>query len=165
MRSLRVKAKILLAAAALCAAAALAFSLAPRPLRLCLVNGDSGRVIASYPAPEGAQFSVGFIHSVNKSPVEEYYRVEGDRLFLVSCRYMAFGAGVATELEEGWQLEYPGDGSMVITGIHRPMDSLSYIVGTVSDHVLTIGSETISLRELCGRNATVRFQLQRRLFS
>ena len=74
--------------------------------------------------------------------------------------YYGFGAGVQTELEEGQKLEYGDDGSMIITGFDRKMDDLVYFVGTVSDHILTLeDGEEISLRDLCGRNAMVRFSL------
>jgi hypothetical protein len=63
---------------------------------------------------------------------------------------------------EGQILEYGDDGSMIVSGFERRMDNLSYIVGTVSDHTLYINNESISLRELCGRNATVRFVCGRR---
>ena len=75
--------------------------------------------------------------------------------------YYGFGAGVQTELEEGQKLEYGDDGSMIITGFDRKMDDLIYFVGTVSDHMLTLQEgEEISLRDLCGRNAMVRFSLE-----
>jgi hypothetical protein len=33
-------------------------------------------------------------------------------------------------------------------------------VGTVSDHLLTIGGETVSLRDLCGRNAHIVVKIE-----
>jgi hypothetical protein len=71
---------------------------------------------------------------------------------------------VQTEIEEGQSLAYGLDCSMIVSGFDRLMDSLSYIVGTVSDHTLQIGGRVISMRELCGRNTTVRFAVGRRLF-
>ena len=42
------------------------------------------------------------------------------------------------------------------------MEDLVYFVGTVSDHTLTLeDGEMISLRDLCGKNAKVRFALER----
>ena len=41
------------------------------------------------------------------------------------------------------------------------MPWLSYIVGTVSDHTLTLHGEEISLRELCGRNSKVAFSVEK----
>jgi hypothetical protein len=44
---------------------------------------------------------------------------------------------------------------MLITGFNITFRELNYIVGTVSDHLLIIGDETLSLGELCGRNAHI----------
>lgn len=124
---------------------------------LILKNGDTGGVIRSFPVQEGDEFSVTFVHSVNKSPVTDVYQIVNGDIYVVRTIYYAFGAGVQAEIEEGQRLDYGQDGSMVVSGFNRRMDRLSYIVGTVSDHTLEIGGEKISLRALCGRNTTVRF--------
>ena len=137
---------------------------------LVLEDVRSGEIIAAYPMKTGDEFSIGFIHSVNKSPVTDYYALRSDGIYVVKTVYYGFGAGVQTELEEGQKLTYGDDGSMIITGFDRKMDDLIYFVGTVSDHTLTLlenetfclhefpkEKERISLRDLCGRNAMVRF--------
>ncbi len=128
--------------------------------RLVLTDARTGEQIAAYRMKPGDEFGIGFIHSVNKSPVTDYYEVRRDGIYVVRTVYYGFGAGVQTELEEGQKLEYSEDGSMIITGFNRKMEDLVYFVGTVSDHTLTLGSRQISLRDLCGRNAMVRFSYE-----
>ena len=113
---------------------------------------------AQYDMVVGDEFSITFIHSVNKSPVTDYFEIREDGIYGVKTVYYSFGAGVPTGLEEGQTLTYGDDGSMIISGFDLKMDDLIYRVGTVSDHILTLqdGSE-ISLRDLCGRNARVGF--------
>ena len=125
---------------------------------LILEDVDSGKVYARYRLKNGDIFSIGFIHSVNKSPVTDYYELRKDGIYVIKTVYYGFGAGVQTELGEGEKLEYGEDGSMIITGFDRKMPDLVYIVGTVSDHTLVLNEkDTVSLRDLCGRNAKVRF--------
>lgn len=126
---------------------------------LVLTDGNTGEEYVSFETYEGMEFGVSFIHSVNKSEVYEVYEIIDGEIVLMSCLYSAFGAGVATEIEEGQTLEYTEDGKMIISNINRVIPSLSYIVGTVSDHVLRIEGEEISLRDLCGRNSVVRFSI------
>ena len=116
---------------------------------------------AEYEMALGAGFSITFIHSVNKSPVTDYFEIRKDGIYGVKTAYYGFGAGVPTGLEEGQTLTYGEDGSMIISGMDVKMDTLTYRVGTVSDHILTLedGSE-ISLRELCGRSARVGFSFE-----
>ena len=81
-----------------------------------------------------------------------------------ATKYEAFGAGVQTELNPGEVLTYTDDGAMLITGIHQDRTGVSYLVGTVYDHVLTVNGTEISLRDLCGRNAKVIFNYEFMLF-
>ena len=113
---------------------------------------------AEYEMAVGDVFSITFIHSVNKSPVTDYFEIREDGIYGVKTVYYGFGAGVPTGLEEGQTLTYGEDGSMIISGFDVKMDDLVYRVGTVSDHILTLKDESgISLRDLCGRNARVGF--------
>lgn len=131
---------------------------------LILKNGDTGKTLAVYRIEEENEFSITFVHSVNKSPVTDVYEIRNGDIYVVRTIYYSFGAGVQTEIEEGQTLEYGEDGSMIVSGFDRPMDNLSYIVGTVSDHILEINGSSVKLRELCGRNTTVRFSSGRRIF-
>jgi len=130
---------------------------------ILLVDGDTGKVFSAYPVNEGDSFSVTFVHSVNNSPVTDVYEFRDGSIFAVKTIYYSFGAGVQTQIEEGQTLEYGEDGSMIVSGFEKKIDNLSYIVGTVSDHTLEIGGESVSLRKLCGRNANVKFVCRRRL--
>ena len=77
---------------------------------------------------------------------------------------MLFRSGVQTEILEGQTLTYGEHGEMIVSGFNLEMPHLSYIVGTVSDHVLTLNGQEISLRELCGKNSTVAFSCEWNLF-
>jgi len=159
LRKLWVKATA--AGAALVAFTVLYFSLTDTCL--LLKDGDTGRLLAVFPIENGGEFSVRFVHSVNKTPVTDVYQVRGRGIFVLRTVYYSFGAGVQSEIQDGQTLAYGEDGSMTVDGFNRRMDKLSYIVGTVSDHVLEIGGRSVSLRELCGRNTTIRFTVGRRM--
>ncbi|MFH5837157.1 DUF1850 domain-containing protein [Proteiniclasticum sp. C24MP] len=122
---------------------------------LLIRDQDTGEIYGSFEVEEGDVFSITFIHSVNKSPVTDRLIIRGKELHAYETIYSAFGAGVQTELMEGEELSYDKDGNMVISGFHQSYGSLNLIVGTVSDHILSIHGEEISLRELCGRNASI----------
>ena len=123
-----------------------------------LRDPETGKVYARYLVHDGEGFSIEFIHSVNKSPLTDYYEFHDHRIFAEKTVYYGFGAGVQTELEEGQKLEYGEDGSMIITGFHKEIPDLIYIVGTISDHTMVLREdEPLSLRDLCGRGAKVRF--------
>ena len=153
-------------------AAAIALALAAAFLIATLCSGrryltlrdQSGRLYARYPMEEGGTFAVTFIHSVNQYPLTDYYEIHDKTIYVEATKYEAFGAGVQTELNPGEVLTYTDDGAMLITGIHQDRTGVSYLVGTVYDHVLTVNGTEISLRDLCGRNAKVIFNYEFMLF-
>ena len=139
-------------------AAAVLISLLSTPYLVMYVDDTNARYITQK-AEEGLMFSVEFIHSVNQTPLKDTYIIEDNQIRAYSTTYRSFGAGVQTALEEGQTMTYDENGNMVITGFDITYDPLRYIVGTVSDHILTIDGKEISLRDLCGRNAKVVFEI------
>lgn len=141
------------------AAAVLAVFLLREP-KLVLSNDETGKVYTRLPLKDGDSFSVTFRHSVNKSDVTEIYQRRGREIWLTGCVYYGFGAGVAEVLEPGWTLENGDNGEMIIGNIEMKMNDLTYIVGTVYDHILEINGERIVLNDLCGKNAKVHFSIK-----
>lgn len=131
---------------------------------LVLRNGDTKEEYARFRISEGDEFSVMFIHSVNKYPLTDVYQIKDHKIYVVRTIYNNFGAGVQTEIEEGQTLEYGENGEMIVSGFDLEMPYLSYLVGTVSDHILTIHGKEISLRDLCGRNSKVEFSCEHKSF-
>jgi len=124
-----------------------------------IADADSGRVYGRRPIEDGGEFAIEFIHSVNNSPVMEIFKVEGKKIRPAAVRFFSFGAGMRTELEEGMSMTRDGD-AMIITGFTRAYSELNYIVGTVSDHLLLLNGQIISLREMCGKNAHVTIRVK-----
>ena len=143
------------------AAAAVFFAVRTSPVCLVLRDADTGKRIAAFRLPDDGAFSVRFIHSVNKSPVEEFYEARNTELFVTGCVYESLGAGVETQTQKEERMQIGEEGDLLYTGIERNVDPLIYIVGTKSDHELIIGGSRISLTALCGKNARVLFEAKR----
>jgi hypothetical protein len=126
--------------------------------QLIAIDEATGRVYGRWPLPDGV-FAIEFIHSVNNTPVRETFQVREGRIYPVALRFYGFGAGMPSDLEPGQCLERDGD-AMVITGFTRSFGELNYIVGTVSDHLLYINDEAVSLRDRCGKNAHLRIKAE-----
>ena len=121
---------------------------------LIIKDSASGKIYGRWPLEESGEFAIEFIHSVNQSPVREFYRIEDGKIRPWAVRFYGFGAGIQSDLEEGLTLSRDGD-AMVISGFKASYKELNSIVGTVSDHLLFINGECISLRNLCGRSAHI----------
>ena len=160
-QKLSVKSRKLIAAAVLIifiTAAAVSLSTLSADY-LVLYDSDTRKNHITVRAEEGMMFSVEFIHSVNQTPLRDTYIIENNEIRAYSTLYRSFGAGVQTALEGDQKMTYDDEGNMIITGFDITYDPLRYIVGTVSDHILTLDGEEISLRDTCGRNARVVFEI------
>jgi hypothetical protein len=130
------------------------------PRQLCISDAISGKIYARWPVQDSNEFGIEFIHSVNNSPVVDIFRVERNQIRPVVAKFFSYGAGMPSDLEPGQVLSREGD-ALIITGFSQSYRELNYIVGTVSDHILTIKDERISLRDLCGKNAHIKIYLKK----
>jgi hypothetical protein len=122
-------------------------------------DAESGRVYGKWPLEDNGEFAIEFVHSVNQSPVREFFGAENGVIRLKAVRFFSFGAGMQSDLEDGLSMSRDG-GAIVISGYKTSFKELAYIVGTVSDHLLFINNETVSLRELCGKNTHINIRLK-----
>lgn len=108
---------------------------------LTLRHGTSGEVLARYPVEQQSSFSVGFIHSVNKSPFIDVYRIDQGDIVLDETIYYSFGAGVETEVTADETLVILEDNAMLLGNMNRPVtdSGVTYIVGSYSEHTLVVG--------------------------
>ncbi len=128
--------------------------------QLVLSDDKTGEVFAKYEFTQDDVFSVSFIHSVNQSEVIDYFqRGENGELLCFATKFHAFGAGMPTEWPEYAVVETSADG-IYVSNLDIRLPEVRYIVATVSDHILEIGGQKISLGELCGKNAHVVFSLK-----
>jgi len=117
----------------------------------------SGKLYGKWPLEENGEFAVEFIHSVHQSPVRESFKIDNRMILPIAVSFSSFGAGMLSDPEEGLTLSRDGD-SLLISGFSTAFRELNYIV--VSDHLLLINGDTVSLRELCGRNAHISIRIR-----
>ncbi len=127
------------------------------------LRSENGKLYFSQEVNLGEEFYIKFIHSVNKSPVIDYYIIKKDGIYVEKTLYYDFGAGVQSQLLEGQKLEFTKDGGMLISNIDKKISDLAYVVAVVSDHELGIKNKIYSLSKLCKKRAYVEFKLVSRL--
>ena len=130
--------------------------------RLIIYNYKLGNVIKEYTIPYDGYFSIGFVHSVNKSPVIDYYKFnKNNEIYVYKTIYYNYGAGVESELENDEVLSYGEDGSMIIDNINKKIDNLTYYISDLYDHKLSInGDKEISLWDICGKNIMINIKIK-----
>lgn len=121
---------------------------------LCVRNAVKELVFFS-PLPAGQDFCIRFIHSVAKSPVEEWFKVQGGKILLDRTVYQDFGAGLPHEASTGQHMAFD-DGVVTISGYNMPLPELTVRVGRVAEHILLLEQDEAPQTPLRGKARTVR---------
>jgi len=96
-------------------------------------------------------FATTYIHSVELSPVREYFRIDADfRIVLYETRFSSCNTGLPTSLAEEEILDIEGD-HLRISHMNRVVPVIDLWVDARYDNTLQMGEETgISLPPLAG---------------
>ncbi len=126
---------------------------------LLITDSDSGKILFCEKAADEETFSIAFVHSVNKSLVEDVYLIRDGSIMLSSSFFTAFGAGMPTAAGAD-QTFCTDDGMMHISGYDWPLEDLRYSVGRNANHTLKLRDQTIPLNTLAEPGTSVSFSLR-----
>jgi hypothetical protein len=103
-----------------------ALLLAELPVSYLTITGD-GVSLAS-PVPNGSSFTTTYIHSVEKTPVIDRYRIVGGKIWVWEEKVRSHNAGLPFDAPEHGSF-IMDSGWMIIRGGRRSMESIAYRVG------------------------------------
>ncbi len=104
----------------------------------CIIG--EGKLIASAPAFQGMKFSICFIHSVQKTPVQENLCLDKSGFRLDSTEYKSFGVGLPF-LESDGNFRIEGE-SFIMDHMNRHFEQLSLRTGVGTElRILLHGRE------------------------
>ncbi len=117
----------------------LGIALATWPVSAISISTDKGNVIFCGPIPEGWTFTSRIIHSLEKTPVEDEYRVVSGRIWQWEERFQSNNAGLPTEAPENGRF-VSAPGWFIIRGGRNRWDALRYRVGSggLGRNILTL---------------------------
>lgn len=106
----------------------------------------AGERVGAVPALPGEKLQIDFIHSVQKTPVEENLTVEREGFVLHSTRYFSFGVGLPFLSEEG-EFHFE-EGAFVLDHMERHFPRLSVRTGVGTRLQVTLGAREYPLYEV-----------------
>jgi hypothetical protein len=107
----------------------------------------------------GSEFALGFIHSVELSPVWDYFRVDDSyRIILYETAIRSFNTGLPSTLTGEERLHRERDGFR-ISGVNRVLPSFDLWVHERTDNTLKVGDESLKLYSLAG-NTLLRISIR-----
>jgi len=117
------------------------------PSKVMLLENGDGKDLAIIPVRQGQVAVYTSIHSVSMTPLEETLVVEGSGFLAQKVRYKdQSGAGLPEQAYGGAEYYVEGDW-MVIDGMDRYFESLSFRVNKSYDNELIIDNSRILLYE------------------
>ena len=124
--------------------------------QLVLTNEHTGKTLFSHRIEENEVFAITFIHSVNLSPVTDYFQIQKGQIVLIATEFYDFGAGMQSELEPGQTFTNLPSGGMRIEGM-KILDSFAVLISYVFEQTLKIADLEIPLQTLDLPGQPVRF--------
>jgi hypothetical protein len=110
---------------------------AKAPVQAVVLSDEAGRARYVFSLKPGGRFTVRFLHSWARSPVEEIFAAEDDTLILKETVYEDFGAGLPHEPEHAASAMTVENGKIYVRDIDRPVPNLQVRAGRlVANHEL-----------------------------
>ncbi|HCJ58624.1 hypothetical protein SDC9_146462 [bioreactor metagenome] len=124
-----------------------------------ITDAETGKIVFNDRMIDNKEFYTSFIHSVNRMPVNEYYRIEDDHFIVYKTTFYAYGAGMP-DFEDYKQKPVLVDGMVQIDNLDIKMDSFSIFVGTIANHSLTINNKTYYLSDFVEPGKSAIFKIK-----
>lgn len=129
--------------------------------KFTITDGTTGDLVLVGGLKDFEEFDVDFTHSVNKTPVREFYRIVGKGFNLYKAEFSSYGAGMSDGLDLDKAEIYHGDDNEIYLSLDDNFDIITYYVGTIADHRLTYKDKTIHLNELLEAKSPAVLEIKR----
>ena len=107
------------------------------------------------------EFSTIYIHSSEKQPWENIYKINNDNTFtLMTMKVRSLGPGVPYNIEEGWKF-YIKDGFFIYDNINQKFNLIDIKLSSISPHFIKANEEMYNLVDICGDNADIKITVEK----
>ncbi|MDD4504211.1 MAG: DUF1850 domain-containing protein [Clostridiaceae bacterium] len=115
--------------------------------RFTISNGKTGEIVYIDAIDNAKEFVVSFRHSVNRTPVNEFIKVQENKFIVYKTTFYSYGAGMPENDAQSKQKVTINNGLVQIENIDRELKSFTYLVGTYADHTLSYKDKSMKLSE------------------
>lgn len=115
---------------------------------ICLRAHPADTLLQVLDLPRDNSFSLGFIHSVSRTPVRDIYTVRAGAIVQTSEIFEAHGAGLPSMADELNATAWRHENGHFILDMDRPIGSMIVRIQAAYDNTLRIGEHTLLLATL-----------------
>ncbi len=134
---------------------------APVLVRFTISDGKTGRIVFMDNIDNVREFAISFKHSVNRTPVNEFIKVQGNKFVVYKTTFYSYGAGMPEYDISGRQKVTITNGLVQIENIDRELMNFTYLVGTYADHTFSYKNKSIKLSKLIEPQKPAFFSIDR----
>lgn len=135
--------------------------LLPLVRQFTVVDYKSDKILYLSAIQPGDKFSITYMHSVNKSPVEDQFYIGDDySVMLQKTVFKSFGAGVPSNPGDGGDFTFFND-RMEVEYTDNKLGKLLMFVGVIADHHFLMNGKDLKLNELSSPQRSLLFQVKR----
>lgn len=133
----------------------------PAVREFLIIDYKTGEILFCSKVKPGDNFSITYIHSVNKSPVEDQFYINNSYTILIQKSiFKSFGAGVPSNPDEGGKFVFYND-RIEVVDISRKIEKMILFVGVIADHHFLMNGKDIKLNELSSPQRSVQFLVKK----
>jgi len=126
-----------------------------------IVAEHDGNLLFAWTINEGERFEVGFIHSLNLSPIVDVFEWTEEGIFLRESRFLTLGGGTPTPADfPGSELHHTEEG-FLLTGIDVAFGAFSILTQEIPNHRISFEGRELFLLELVGSGESVTIDVRR----
>jgi hypothetical protein len=129
--------------------------------RFTITNEKSGYIVFQDRVEKYKKFHTTFNHSVNRTPVNEYYRISGGKLVLEKATFSSYGAGMPEVGEYGSNEPRIINGMVQIDNINREFQRFTIFAGTYANHSLNNKDSEIFFSQFVKPQTPVTFEVKK----
>lgn len=125
---------------------------------LQIIDSQTNKYLKSWRIKNGDNFTIEYIHSVEKSPVLENYIVDGKDIILLDTYFQSFGAGLPATTPYSFEKTEEG---FRVYDINEKIDNLIYRVGAAErNHKLILKNREYKFLDFSEHKMGVKLEVQ-----
>ncbi len=129
--------------------------------RFTISDGKTGEIVFIENIDDVRNFIVTFRHSVNRTPVNEFIRIQGNKFIVYKTTFYSYGAGMPEYYEGNKQKITINNGMVQIENIDLELDNFTYKVGTYAEHRFSYSDKSMKLSDLIRPQNPAFFSIER----
>jgi hypothetical protein len=126
---------------------------------LVVKEAKANKIIWQEKVEEGANFAIEYLHSVERTPVWEYFKVKNGEIFLTGTLYESYGAGLPFLKKNNYIV---ANDKFEIKDINRKLDNIPLRISDYAQHKFIYGDEEYKLYDITQPQSLVVISVERR---